>query len=107
MLRQLDRRNSPDPVAWRNIDYGPVSGNLRDQAVREQRDQAQQRALRSLERRGLITQEQLCYAYIDDEWVEIPRDYTGAGLTRFMLGVVLTNEGRRVARRRRRRDTTQ
>jgi hypothetical protein len=101
MLMQLDRLNSPDPVAWRNIDYGPVRGDLRDQADRESRDQAQQRALRSLERRGLIRQEQLCYAYVDNEWVEIPPDYTG--LPRFMLGVELTDEGRRVARQLRQR----
>jgi hypothetical protein len=103
MLVQLYRLNSPDPVAWRNIDYGPVRGDLRDETVRDSRDQAQQRALRSLEKRGLIRQEQLCYAYIDNdnEWVEIPPDYKG--LPRFMLGVELTDEGRRVARQLRQR----
>jgi hypothetical protein len=101
MLVQLDRLNSPDPVAWRNIDYGPVRGDLRDEEVRLSRDQAQQRALRSLEKRSLIRQEQLCYAYIENEWVERPFDYTG--LSRFMLGVELTDEGRRVARQLRQR----
>ena len=101
MLMQLDRLNSPDPVAWRRIDYGPVRDDLRDQAVRESKDQAQQRALRSLEKRGLIRHEQLCYAYVDNEWVEIPPDYTG--LPRFMLGVELTDEGRRMARQLRQR----
>ena len=99
MLEQLGRRN--DLVAWRNLDYGPVRGDLRDEAVRASRDQAQQRALRSLEERGLIRQEQLCVAYVGNEWVEIPRDYTG--LPRFMLCVELTDAGRRWVRQLRRR----
>jgi hypothetical protein len=102
MLEQLCRLDSPDPVAWRALDY-PVDGDINDITVRFYRDQAQQRALRSLESRGLIRQEQMSFAYIDNKWVETPDDYTPGSVSRFMLGVELTDEGRQVARERRRR----
>jgi hypothetical protein len=102
MLEQLDRLNSPDPVAWRALDY-PVEGDLRDITVRLTRDQAQQRALRSLEKRGLIRQETMSFAFVANKWVETPDDYTPGSVSRFMLGVELTDEGRRLARQRRRR----
>jgi hypothetical protein len=111
MLEQLDRLNSPDPVAWRQLDYGP-SRHEEDidyePSVHWNKEQAQRRALRNLEARGLITQEQMSFAYIDNRWVETPSCATPS-IPRFMLGVMLTDEGRRVARqrpRRRRRPTS-
>jgi hypothetical protein len=101
MLRQLDRLDAPDPVAWRALDY-PVEGDLWDIAVRRVRDQAQQRALRSLERRGLIRQETMSFAFIANKWVETPDVYTPGSVSRLMLGVELTDEGRRLVRQRRR-----
>jgi hypothetical protein len=115
MLRQLDRREESGeyPVAWRNLDYGPVLALEQDPgnpAAEWNVEQAQRRSLRNLEQRGLVRLGQYSFApeVVAEtlsphlEWTYHDPDRHVPGESRYMTGVELTDEGRRVARQRRR-----
>jgi hypothetical protein len=123
-LLRLERERTPRgsrerwPVAWRELDYGPTGTGLRetddpdgyDAILAHPRhqwniEQATRRALRSLERRGLIELFQCSFAAYADTGPHNPKivyrpidpDEHTPGQDRYMTGVRLTSEGRRVA----------
>jgi hypothetical protein len=111
IAREATRWSKKDrnkPVAWRAIDYGPTSSERDPDYSSSARvqwniEQATRRALRSLERRGLVELGRYCFTpyaemggggmfpqifwrYTD------PDDYV-PGETRTMTGVLLTKAG--------------
>jgi hypothetical protein len=105
MLKHLDRLNSPYPVAWRVLDFGPGhEDSFDDPDVAWNLEQSQRRSLRNLEDRGLVRLERCSFSPGEGagEW-EYRIGYHMPGQDRIMTGVVLTKEGRRVARQQRRR----
>jgi len=130
MLRQLLRLEKartpeaskiPRPVAWQELDYGPTQHETGEYdsehdtpRVQWNIEQAQRRALRSLERRGLVDLGQYAFmpfAEVDEsyhipspviEWLAIPFDQHIPGRSRYMTGVLLTEAGRAIAETARR-----
>jgi hypothetical protein len=108
VAREATRWSKEDrdlPVAWRAIDYGPTSSE-RDHDYTSARvqwniEQATRRALRSLERRGLVELDRYCFRpYADMNrispqifWAYVDPDDYVPGETRTMTGVVLTKAG--------------
>ena len=99
------------PVAWMKLDYGPTRHNTDDEnAPRHHwnKEQAMRRALRNLEQRGLVKLGRYVFLPYAEHWrgalsPEIAWLYQHSnehipGQSRFMTGVLLTDEGRRVAR---------
>jgi len=88
----------PWPVAWRELDYGPTDETVfftpRGQWNIEQ---ATRRALRSLERRGLIKLGRYSFMADADEYGANDPDEHTPGRDRWMTGVLLTPEGRKAA----------
>jgi hypothetical protein len=106
MLTQLLRleKKRPGPVAWRDLDYGPTSSeeddDYYDPRCQWNIEQVTRRALRSLERRGLVDLGQ--YSFPPKQVGGIRRGANGPanhlpGQDRFMTGVLLTGTGRRAA----------
>lgn len=110
-----------DPIAWRAIDYGATSSESDPDFCSSQRiqwniEQSVRRALRSMERRGLV--ELGSYYFSGDaDWPkgrmgpEIiwscahPEDYV-PGQGRIMTGVLLTDAGRAMVTEMKRREAT-
>jgi hypothetical protein len=110
--RQQSEYRKGDPIAWRDLDYGP-GGELRDDyyGARHQWniEQAKRRALRNLERRGLVELGAYSFSFMPAAamvgsslnilWIcQGPDDHV-PGQSRIMTGVLLTDEGRRLATR--------
>jgi hypothetical protein len=93
-----------DPVAWRALDYGPTSAEGRGDDYYGPRhqwniEQATRRALRSLERRGLVELATYSFRYdgTDGVWVCYAPDEHVPGQHRWMTGVKLTDASRVIA----------
>ena len=95
-------------VAWRDIDTGPGREGNPDYDSRRVQwniEQTQRRALRSLEKRGLVELDRYVFDYLPPEgfhstdhgWFTIDPDDHVPGRTRIMTGVALTDAGRKVA----------
>jgi hypothetical protein len=125
ILQSLLRREEADkkeyghaePVAWKDLDYGPWhEGSYKhgDEPRQEwNREQALRRALRSLEKRGLVDLGQYVFTpfpepyvtphphhFLDAriKWMAMNPDQHIPGKMRIMTGVLLTEEGRRIAK---------
>jgi hypothetical protein len=106
------------PVAWRELDFGPMKNDevLNTSKGQWNIEQSTRRALRNLEQRGLIELGQYSfmpdaseperreipalrkYFYISHiEWSYRHPDEHVPGQSRWMTGVLLTDEGRRLA----------
>jgi hypothetical protein len=93
------------PVAWREVNYGPTKSE-QDEDYSSARaqwnvEQSIRRALRSLERRGLVELDRYCFRPEPRRdvilWNYIhPKKYV-AGEGRMMTGVVLTAAGKAMA----------
>jgi len=94
------------PVAWRILNYGPTDAEMRGDymspRVQWNIQQATRRALRSLERRGLVELGSYSFKdYDQDGWhYQDPNDHV-PGQSRYMTGVTLTAKGREIAEPRR------
>jgi hypothetical protein len=101
----------PEPVAWRDIDYGPTSAESEGDffSARNQWniEQVQRRALRSLERRGLVVLGRYVFqpepviggfGWANIAWTYVRcQEHHVPGQSRFMTGVLLTEAGRQIA----------
>ena len=95
-------------VAWRDIDSGPgyeFDPDFDSRRVQWNIEQATRRALRSLEKRGLVELGRYVFEYLppagfhstDHGWFTIDPDDHVPGQTRIMTGVMLTDAGRAAA----------
>lgn len=104
-------RGDNRPVAWRNIDYGPSSrddvlfSDVPGERARGEWNEEQgiRRALRSLERRGLVELGRYCFEPCPEQlssfscdiiWCYVHPDLYVPGHMRAMTGAVLTEAGR-------------
>ena len=115
MLKQLLQFEKDDggqlPVAWRALDYGPPQSDHTAPKGRWNIEQATRRALRNLEKRGLVDLGR--YVFFPEaeprrsdkdrtidaiiQWVPVQPNRHVPGQSRKMTGVLLTDEGRRLA----------
>jgi hypothetical protein len=108
LLQSIARRTGrkQDPVAWRDLNYGPTGSeeSVDYHSVRNQWniEQATRRALRSLERRGLVTLGRYVFACEPSSgffgnvsliWTYRAPDDHVPGDTRIMTGALLTEAG--------------
>jgi hypothetical protein len=115
MLESILRRSGErqEPVALRDIDYGPTAleGDPDYSSARNQWniEQAMRRALRSLERRGLVTLARYVFfpepvsgflGSVNMRWAYTAPDNHVPGDSRIMLGALLTDAGRALVKAR-------
>jgi hypothetical protein len=119
-LLQFEKDRGPDPIAWRELDYGlPVNDSHEKTDTPKGQwniEQAMRRSLRSLKQRGLVDlgryafdqavgdvrrvdnhELRASYLTADIEWHAVNPDQHIPGQSHIMTGVLLTDEGRRVA----------
>jgi hypothetical protein len=90
-----------DPIAWRELDYGPTSGKHDYFSPQGQWniEQATRRALRNLEQRGFV--ELATYSFFGDGhegwYCHYDLNDHIRGRDRYMTGVSLTDKGREIA----------
>lgn len=115
-LAKQTNREQDHPVAWRRIDYGPTDHDLDpdfDSSVRLRWniEQATRRALRSLERRGLVELVRYCFELCPEDagvfgtsyvWSYVHPDCHIPGEGRIMTGATLTDADGRWLRKRKR-----
>jgi hypothetical protein len=100
----------PEPVAWRDIDYGPTSaegeGDYFSARNKWNIEQAQRRALRNLEQRGLVVLGRYVFqpepviegfGWANIAWTYVRQEHHVPGESRIMTGVLLTEAGRQIA----------
>jgi hypothetical protein len=109
LLRLERKARAREPVAWRELDYGPTrhegTGEFYEKRTQWNIEQAQRRALRGLERRGLVELGQ--YSFVEEttmsgfflrtSWFAQHPDRHVPGQNRYMTGVLLTEAGRQLA----------
>jgi hypothetical protein len=93
-----------DPIAWRNLDYGPTEheedwDHFDSPECQWNIEQATRRALRSLEKRGLVRLGTRSFrpGEHDNDWTCQDRGNHVSGQSRYMTRVLLTDRGRRAA----------
>lgn len=106
-LAQVEANSSPiggPPTPWRMLDYGPSHAYNEANGTPDQVraswniEQAQRRALRNLEARGLVTLGRYAFYITEREWVCVDPDTHVPGETRIMTGVLLTDAGREIVK---------
>ena len=97
--RKPAKKPVEEPVPWREIDYGPGGeANYFTARGAWNREQTVRRALRSLERRGLVTLDRYVFSFHGDDWGCLEPDRHIPGDTRIMTGALLTEAGWAVVR---------